>query len=340
MRAHAGGGTEYKIYLTAYEERLLSLMGSKALQGDENIPEIGIRTNLSCSLEDAPTISANNVKVCNAWQEQSYTLSSNDTTKNINNTLQTPTESTSAVMTKKGKAEYSSKVLRNSNTNLTSINANIGEQSDSEFDCPSDGGDDYCKSCSSESDVSNDAILPEHAQTEGIVNDICLDRLPTATNMSVFPFTKNECLLVQPIGNTPIDYFNLLLTQDFLQEIEMKPSLKTYKLNIAMEKNNDKLLNIQEKENEEKSAKNTENELEIGEPCEEQTHTSKHQEDEREIEEPCEEETHTSKTNNTKHVPQSIRKTKGRSKNLAKKKHIRQRQIIRSMFLYRRAIVR
>lgn len=77
-------------------------------------------------MEDAPTISANNVKVCNAWQEQSYTLSSNDTTKNINNTLQTPTESTSAVMTKKGKAEYSSKVLRNSNTNLTSINANIG----------------------------------------------------------------------------------------------------------------------------------------------------------------------------------------------------------------------
>lgn len=55
--------------------------------------------------------------------------------------------------------------------------------------------------------------------TNDVTNKQVIDWKTESVDMKYFPFTKTESLLIRPNDNTPMGYFRLLLTDEFLQEV-------------------------------------------------------------------------------------------------------------------------
>lgn len=52
-----------------------------------------------------------------------------------------------------------------------------------------------------------------------MTNKQVIDWKTEPVNMKRFPLTKTESLLIRPNDNTPMGYFRLLLTDEFLQDV-------------------------------------------------------------------------------------------------------------------------
>lgn len=104
------------------------------------------------------------------------------------------------------------------------------EDSDSDFDDVQLSEDDGWESSESEKSNSSENSQEESDQPTNVLDNIDI-QTPNIiidaniiwhndpSDMKAIPFTKNESLLIRPNGNKPIDFFRLIVTNEFLQEI-------------------------------------------------------------------------------------------------------------------------